>query len=455
LDFGLRYELQLPWVHPNDYWGTLRPGQQSTVIPTAPAGMVFPGDAGISRGLISTDKNNFAPRFGFAWDPFRQGRTTVRGGYGIFYDSVNADVIQNSGQPFRYTFTYPGLPSLVDPLAGQPPIPLTVDLNNPQFIGVQELFYPDANLRTPYVQHFNLNVQHELVRDLVVEVGYVGKLGRRLLMGLSSNPGIYGPGATNGNLNNRRILRGFGNNTVISSLANSSYNGLQASVNKRFSQGFSFQVAYTYSRSIDMDSSIAVSAGTPNVFDLHTQWGLSDFHAQHIASASWLWELPRLRGSAPLVRAIAGGWQFNGLMLMRSGVPLNLVTGRDNALSGTPGQRPNLTGNHELPDDRPKGEKILAWFDPKAFAHPASGTFGSLGRNALTAPGFAATNLAVSRTFNLPGGEQTKLQFRSEFFNAFNNVNLGKPTQQLGSRLGRITVADDARVIQFALKLLF
>ncbi len=454
LNLGLRYELSLPWVHPNDFWGTLRPGQQSQVIPNAPAGMVFPGDAGISRGLIATDKNNFAPRFGFAWDPFGHGRTSVRGGYGIFYDSINADVIQNSSQPYRYSFTFQTPVSLTQPLLGQPEIPLTVNLTNPQFVGTQELFYPDATMRTPYVQHFNLNVQHEVARDLVVQEGYMGKIGRKLLMGLAANPAVYGPGASSGNIDQRRLLPGFGNNTVISSLANSSYNALQIEATKRFSRSFSFQMAYTFSRSIDMESSISVAGGTPNVFDLSTQFGLSDFHASHIGSFSWLWDLPQLRSRPSLLRVIAGGWQVNGLVTLRSGFPVNLTSGRDVALSGTPGQRPDVIGEHRLPDDRTTGEKALAWFDGSAFVRPAAGTYGNVGRNALIGPPASTANLALFKNFDL-AGEQTKLQFRSEFFNAFNHVNLGQPYGTYGSRMGRIFTAADARVIQFALKLLF
>jgi hypothetical protein len=454
LNFGLRYELPLPWVHPNDFWGTLRPGESSQVIPNAPKGMVFPGDAGIARGLVSTDKNNIAPRFGFAWDPFGHGRTAIRGGYGIFYDSINADVIQNSSQPYRYSFTFPTPLSLTDPLAGKPEIPLTVDLANPRFVGTQELFYPDATLRTPYVQHFNFNVQQEVARDLVVQVGYMGKIGHKLLMGLAANPALYGPGATAGNIDKRRLLPGFGNNTFISSLANSRYNALQVEATKRFSRSFSFQMAYTFSRSIDMESSVSVAGNTPNVFDLSTQFGLSDFHAKHIGSFSWLWDLPRLESHSALLRAIAGGWQFNGLVTMRSGLPVNLLSGRDVALSGTPAQRPDVIGEHRLPEDRSHGEQVLAWFDAAAFARPKAGLQGTVGRNALTGPGYSAANLALFKNFALPR-EGTTLQFRSEFFNAFNNVNLGRPIGTMGSRLGRITTAGDPRIIQFAVKLLF
>jgi hypothetical protein len=308
------------------------------------------------------------------------------------------------------------------------------------------------------VQHFNLNVQREIVKDLAVQIGYVAKLGRKLLMGVSTNPAIFAPGATPQNINQRRILQqGFGNNSKISSQANSSYSALQAEVNKRFSRGFSVQGAYAFSRSIDMASNNALGAAVPNVFDLSTQFGLSDFHAKHILSVSWIWDLPRLSAASRAVRAVAGGWQVNGLVSARSGLPFNVVTGTDIALSGTPNQRPNVVGEHRLLEDRPRGEKILAWFDRDAFKQPAQGAYGNVGRNALIGPAAASTNIGVFKNFDLPGHEGLRLQFRSEFFNLLNSVNLSSPNAQVnaGTRMGRITGAGSARVIQFALKIVF
>jgi hypothetical protein len=137
-------------------------------------------------------------------------------------------------------------------------------------------------------------------------------------------------------------------------------------------------------------------------------------------------------------------------------MPLNIVIGRDTALSGTSNQRPNVVGDHRLSGDRPRADKILAWFNRAAFAEPRAGSYGDVGRNALLGSPAANTNFALFKNMSLPGREGMRLQLRSEFFNVFNSVNLGNPNSQFtaGANMGRITSAGEARVIQFALKLI-
>ena len=456
LNLGLRYELPLPWVHPQDEWGTLHVGQQSTVIPTAPAGhgvsrrREHAARPGAQPTRITSRRASASPGIRSATDapPFA-ARTASS------IETVNSDIIQNTSQPYRYTFTFNPPASLVDPLRGQPPIPLGLNLKNPSFVGLQQIFYPDPTLRSPYVQQFNLNVQRQIWKDLQIQAGYFGKLGRNLLLGLSPNPALPAPGATLANENNRRILPCFGNNSEISSEANSSYNALQVEVNKRFSHNFSVQGAYTFSRSIDDGSAFSLGAAVPNVFNLHSQWALSDFYAKHIASFSWIWDLPRLTGYHAALRFIGGGWQVNGLVSMRSGTPINVLTGADNALTGNPSQRPDVVGNPVLPGGRSTAAKIAQWFNPAAFAAPAANTYGNAGRNALLGPTSHVANLALFKTFPIPVREGMQLQFRSEFFNVLNAVNFSNPNATLGASMGRITGTDSARVIQFALKLLF
>jgi hypothetical protein len=382
----------------------------------------------------------------------------VRAAFGSFYETINADIIQNTSQPFSYTFTINTPFSLADPLRGQAQPPLFVNFTNPLFVGTQQVFNADPGLRTPYVEQLNLNVQRQIFKDLTLQVGYMGKLGHKLLMGWSPNPALFSPTATAANVDSRRILQPFGNNSEMSSRANSNYHALQVQINRRFSRGFSLQGAYTFSRSLDIASNFSLGAAVPNVFNLHTQYSLSDFEAVHIGSVSALWELPRLETQKALLRGVLGGWQVNGLLALRSGLPVNILSGSDRALSGTPSQRPDVNHDPVLPGGRARGDEVLRWFDRTAFTLPAAGAYGDTGRNGLYGPGSAATNPALFKNVPLPFREGLRLQFRTELFNIFNQVNLSNPNATLsaGANMGRITsTSSEARVIQFALKVIF
>jgi hypothetical protein len=167
-------------------------------------------------------------------------------------------------------------------------------------------------------------------------------------------------------------------------------------------------------------------------------------------------DLPTLKDKPLALRLIAGGWEWNGLFSARTGLSLNETIGStDAALVGTGNQRPNVVGDMNLPGDRTVSQKIAQWFNPAAFATPATGTFGNAGRDIITAPGNATANVGLFKSFPVPLREGMRIQFRSEFFNVLNRVNLGNPNTTVGSSNGRITSAGSARVLQFALKLLF
>jgi hypothetical protein len=409
LNLGLRYGLPLPWVQPQNYWATFHPGQQSSVFPNAPPGLVFCGDKGVPRGMIPTDKHNFAPCVGFAWDVFGDGRTAARGGFGLFYDLIPADIIQNFSQPFRYTYTYNTPYSLSDPLRGQAPLPLTTNVTNPVFVGLPSMTYPDAGMRTPYVEQINLSVQREIIRDTVLEAAYVGKFGHKLLYGTESNPAVYAKGETLSNENNYRIIPGWGSIAAMQTSANSSYHGFEGQGTKRLSHHFSVQSAYTFSKAIDQTSSTSPESPlAPNPFNLRAERGLATFQAAHIGSLSWIADLPALDGKLTLVRWIAGGWQWNGLLTARTGMPLNPLTGTDAALSGTGNQRPNASGDWHLPGDRSLSAKITQWFNPAVFSPPATGTFGNAGRDIIIAPGSANVNAGLFKAVPLPVKEGMK-----------------------------------------------
>jgi hypothetical protein len=458
LNLGLRYELPLPWYQPNNWWGTFIPGEQSKVYPTAPAGLIFPGDPGVPRGLVPTPRHNFAPRVGFAWDAFGDGKTAIRGGFGVFYNAITANIIQNGTQPFRYSYTINAPYSLSDPLRGYGVIPNYVTAVNPVFTlnPPPQLVFPSPNLSTPYTLQYNLAIQRQIVRDLVVETAYVGKLGRKLLTDISANPALYQPGATVANENSRVLYPGFGNITMMGTFANSEYNALQVRVNKRFARNFMLTGTYTFSKSMDESSSSTTdTAAVPNPFNLHGEWGLSDFYAKHIASIAGVWKLPALLRHNVFVREGLGGWSFSMRYTARSGNPLNIVTGADNAFTGTPKQRPNVTGNPVLPSGRSRAQEVAQWFDTSVFAAPAGGTYGNLGRNALIGPGMNSANAAMLKNFPFSHREKTYLQFRFEAFSVFNDPIFSSPGTTLGSSLGKITSASGDRQLQLAAKLVF
>jgi hypothetical protein len=458
LNLGLRYELAFPWYQPDNYWGSFVYGEQSQIYKNAPKGLVFPGDPGIPRGLTQTDGNNFAPRVGFAYDLRGNGKTAIRGGFGVFYDAITSNIIQNGTQPFRYSYTINAPYSLTDPLRGLPTLPSGVNLSNPTFSTVPPpgLTYPSSDLRTPYTFQYNLTVQRQVLRDTVLEVAYVGKLGRKLLTDITTNPAIYGPGATIANEDARRVFAGFGSLNQMGTFANSEYNALQVRATKRYSRHLTVQGAYTFSRALD-DSSTNVTdtAAIPNPFNVRSEWGLADFYAKHIASISGSYDLPKLSHQNVLIREVAGGWNLVGRFTAHSGQPVNIVTGADNALTGTPKQRPNVIGDPLFSGDRTTTQQLAQWFNPAVFTIPAAGTYGDLGRNAVLGPGMRSLNVAVLKNFPFAAHEGMYLQFRTEAFSVTNTPIFSNPNGTYGSSLGKITSASGDRHLQLALKLVF
>ncbi len=474
LNLGLRYELPFPWYQPQNYWATFRPGQQSTKIPTAPAGLVYPGDAGIPRGLVPTRFSGFAPRFGFALDLFGTGRTALRGGFGIFYDETSANIVQNQTQPFVYQLSPLVTPaSISDPYKSGPAFPVTVNLTNPTFTTPFTLNYPDPALRIPYVEAFNLGVQQQVLTNVALEIEYVGKLGRHQMLAYNPNPALYAKGAapTQQSYQQRRTYPTFGNNTDMATIGTSNYNALQIQVSKRLSSWLSARGAYTYSRSLDEFSSDVTdtatppnvfstpavpAAGSPLNFNLSSEYGLSTYNATHIGSLGYTAYGPKFLRRNLLLRELAGGWNLSGIYSIRSGQPLNITFGsNDYADTNTPNQRPNVLHAWALPSGRSRLNKLAlsgsTYFDPTAFSTSVpSGTFGSLRRDVVTGPASIGNNMSLAKNFAIPGREGMILQLRCDAFGVFNTPNLGTPGTTVGSSLGRITSTSGERYLQLS-----
>jgi hypothetical protein len=465
LNLGVRYQYFTPMINRRDRTGTIHPGVKSTRFADAPVGLVYPGDNGLPRALYNGDRNDFAPRIGIAWDPRGNGRTAVRLGYGVFFQFPLIEVsnILAVNQPFVINVNLPNPFSLTDPWRGQ----FNGGVNDPitQFLnrGRADFFTPvtgsavDRNFRDSYIQQYSLSIQHQLTGSTTAEAAYVGNTARKLHINRQLNPAVFGPGATVANTNaRRRLFPGtLGAITHYEPTGNSNYNSLQISVNRRFSKGLLLTGNYTWSKAIDFNSGVSSGVLISHPDNPRFDLGLADFDRTSVVSGSIVWEIPVFRSSAnPVLKHAFGGWQPAGLWRFTSGGPFNVLTGRDNSLTGINGDRPNVLGNPNLSKDRARGEQIARYFDPTMFDANRLGEFGNTGRNALRGPGFATIDFSMIKNFRIT--ERHGVQFRAEIFNLLNHANLSNPGATWGTpTFGRILGAADPRLVQLALKYSF
>jgi outer membrane receptor protein involved in Fe transport len=459
LNLGLRYDPWFPFVDELDKFAQIRLGQQSTLRPTAPPGIVFPGDPGATRSLLQPQKDNLAPRFGFAIDPTGSGKSSIRGGYGLFYSQVRQQANNqiSTNQPFSLKLTVQqpagGVSNPYQGIGNPFPFvpPKTAQENAAyRYVLPMAITQWNPNFRNAIVQQWNFSLQRQFLSSWIATAAYVGAKSNHLFMSSQLNPAIFGiPGSVDA----RRILAPtYGAVTDMSSRGNSNYHSMQLSLNKRLTQGFTLLANYTWAKLIDDASGDGDQPANP--FNFRNERGPSDLDITHRFVASYIWEFPRLSGHAPIVRHVLGGWDTNGIVTLESGTWLNIVSGRDNSGTGVNGDRADLAGNPFLSASRPRGELIDAWFNKAAFAQNPPGTFGTAGRNILRSPGLANVDFGLAKNFRL--NESMRVQFRSEFFNLFNRVNLGNPnTNASSNQFGVITGAGSPRVVQLALKFYF
>jgi Carboxypeptidase regulatory-like domain/TonB dependent receptor-like, beta-barrel len=451
LNAGLRYEYNTPPVDAAD---------RANVYDVATGSLVRVGTSGVPRGGFRPDKNNFAPRVGFAWTLGAEQKTVVRAGYGVYYDqsSLAPGEALYFNSPFfdnNIFFSLPGLPlTLSNPFPAFFPFPLPDSA-----LAIQR------DLRTAYMQHWNLNVQQELPGKGVLEIAYVGSKGTKLLNARDINqpqPSVLPPGLPFVPRPNPQ----FDDVDLLESRANSSYNSLQACFRQRLTNGLAALVSYTWSKSIDDASNFFSSSGDPNFpqnsYDARAERGRSNFDVRHRLSASYSYDLPFGKGRRHLansgwVSALMGGWQTFGIVNWQTGRPFTvaLLPEIDNSGTGRSilgfgaNDRPNVVGNPNLSQ-----RSAQQWFNQNAFAFPNRGTFGNAGRNILEGPGYSNVNASLVKNATLT--ERLNLQLRAEVFNLFNHPNFNLPDNFLGSpTFGQITSARDPRHIQFGVKLLF
>lgn len=463
LNLGVRYELNTPWVSTKDAFQTFAYGAQSTRFPTAPVGMLFAGDPGIPRGVWKTDYNNFAPRVGIAIDPFGNGKTAIRAGYGVFYAIGFTNMAMDmQGQPFLVDTTVFGTPNLINPFANVPggsPFPYTLDPQNPIFALPITASYQDPNIATPYVQQYSFTIEQQFLKDMGLTVAYVGNTSRKLMVQSDANSPVFIPGQSSpGNINARRpYLPGtYAQISHAETASNAHYDSLQTTINKRLSHGFTLLANYTFSKNIDEISEDKLNTAVTMV-DSHNrrlEHGPSALDTRHIFNASYVWDLPEVKRFGWAGKQILSGWQMNGLLRIQSGNPFDMLAGSDVNLDGNANDRPNLVGNPYLDSSRPRNQVIAQYFNPKAFEVPAAGSDGTAGRNLIYGPGSFGWDASFFKYFSIT--ERNRIQFRAEFFNFTNHTNLGQPNNTITSpNAGRILSAGPARVVQFGAKYVF
>ena len=487
LNLGLRWEMFAPHCCEPTVTGTFIAGQQSTVVPNAPLGLLYQGDKNVATGLVNTSLLNFAPRVGFAYDVDGNGKTSLRGGFGMFYQTISEINYAGLGQlPFSLQTTVNKTPNLVAPYgtAGSP-YPFVYNPSAPRFADNAATQGVTPGQTAPYVYEYNLTAEWQLNPTFAFRVGYVGNATRKNVITLDVNAPIYSPGAltdTNSincrrpyqpyrasNSNGTCSYKGysgsigggissagsqFGPISILTPALNANYNSLQTSLRGRISDKFNMLASYVWSRSLSYDGP------TVDNTDIRKNYGLAGTDIRHRFVVSYTYQFNQAKAWGALVRQVLGEWRVNGVTILQTGTPFTVTSGSDTNLDGTNNDRVDITGDpyNHVKDRRSKIYQGI--LNSAAFSTP-TGPYGSSRRNQFIGPGNVNTNLSLFREFAIR--EQLQFQFRAESFNVFGNVNLNTPRTNysvfsklpVGANQQFITGAGDPRRMQFAAKLLF
>jgi hypothetical protein len=491
LTLGTRYEYSSPKIDTQGRSFSIVPRAQSTRFVNAPVSLLFPGDANAPKGANFPDKNDWAPRVGFAWDPKGDGKTSIRGGSGIFYDVLKGeDNLQFNGQAPFFGFTSPvfndcsvsgactfptgfmsdpftttGTPN---PFPSKPPAP-NIDFGAAGFLpfGGGGVFFVNPHLRTPYIVQYNLDIQHELARNTALEVGYVGSQGRKLTTLVDANP--FDP-ATLATASRHRVLNEIGTvddlrfsfTPEFENAVNSNYNALQTKLSKKATEtpivGTTyFTLAYTWAHSIDNSSGFRNRNSAIPFFQRNVFRASSDFDIRQQLTFSGGWDLPFDHAWSSGPKRLTQGWSLFPIIFWHSGFPLdvsaNLSTRRTRPGPSGAGDSglvfATLTGPITYSDPHSSPDQT---FFTANFTSPSdtviTGSYGS-GRNILRGPGRTNFDLALAKATKIT--ERVAFQVRAEFFNILNHTEFKDPETNVSipATLGQIQNAYDPRIIQF------
>lgn len=476
LNIGLRYEFVTPYTEAQNRMSNFDPATRS-IVP-AKAGSLA------ERSLVNPDRNNFAPRFGFAYRI--TGGTVVRGGYGIGYVYFNrlgsANLLAtNFPQVTRATITQ----SLTD--ASGKTLPLCsgnqwdncfrpTERGYPTGLPNDVVLYIPRDIRNGYIQNWQFSIQRKLMRDTLLDIGYVGNHSVKTVMLADYNqarPPLPGENA-NATLDDRRPIQGFGSISAVLPTGFSNYHSLQTKVEHRAARSLNLLNSFTWSKGIDNSSQVLEepngSTGTPqNLYDIAADRGISGYNVPFLNSTSAVWTLPVGKGRTfgrnlpGAVDAIVGGWQLSAINTMRSGRTVNLryntsgptpVTAGLATFLGGVNLRPNLLGDPMTPIEQ---RSIDNYFNrANVVLPPATAPFGNAGRNIVRGYAYYQLNMGLQKNVKLPFRERMSVQIRGEAFNLLNKTNFGAPTGDRSSgNFGTIRSAYAARQMQLALKIMF
>lgn len=478
LNFGLRWEPFLPEYDHFNRGSTFSQaasdaGQASQVFVNAPVGSLFYGDPGISRSFTASRWANFSPRLGIVFNPDGKGRTTLRVGGGLMYDSPGTFIpyrmvaqnppygpqVTNTNGPYQFSDPWSTVP-------GGNPFPLPAPSRNIAFpLANAEVFLP-PHLHQPQVAQWNASIQHLFSDNWVLSVTYLGNSTSHLWIGNEINPAVYIPGLCSGkacsstaNTQARRVLTlanpaagaYYSQMTMADDGVSSNYEGLLTSIEHRFARHYTLLANYTWSKCMGIAPVTSLGTGViENPYNVRADYGPCTYDSTHLFNASAIYMSQY--GHGGLLGHLLSNWSFAPLFRYQSGLPVNPASGKDNSLTGVGNDRPDVISTvaytgaaHGL---------HYQYINPNLFTANAPGSFGNAGHNSLRGPGLFDIDLAVSREFRFI--ERFSLQIRAEAFNVLNHPNFGSPSANISSSsFGQITSANDPRILQGSMKLVF
>ncbi len=511
MTLGLRWEYNSPKYDTQGREFSVIPGEQSTRFPNAPPGLVFPGDPGVPTGTNFPDYKDFAPRFGIAWAP-GDGKTSIRAGFGMFYDILKGeDSLQFNGQepffsesdlffnplsgnptsaPTNFTDPFGNL-GLINPFPSKPPAS-NINWAQEGFLPVAGggVYVVNPNLKTPYIYQYNLSIQREVAHNTTLIASYLGSDSHKLTGLADANPIVLGTSTRilNGHPNEANLCAGqaapcpFSYLDEFYNLGGAHYNALAVGLSKRLGEtgmhylgSLQYQVSYTLGKSLDNESGFRSSQSQVPAYNWNQFWGPSTYDVRNVFAVSGVWLLPFDQAWTRGPKRLTRGWELDPVFNYRSGLPLNVKDGI--SLSPTkPGpsgygdqnivQANLVTSSVQMfnPENQetvvPGGSKGNYFFNPADFSNtalkaintitnPASGSYGTLGKNAFRGPDLVNMNLTLRKNIELH--ERYRVAIGADFFNVFNHTEFTTISTSITSSLfGQATATNAARIIQLS-----